>query len=110
MNGKSSRQRPSINSMMQKPASTTGSGSQDEPPNRPNNRAERARLTLRLDPDRHLKIRIAAAHMNLKLQDIMIQALDRYLAEVKSANPDTPCNCWAESIPVSMTAKDHWGV
>ena len=43
----------------------------------------------------HLKIRLAAAHMNLSLQDIMTDALDRDLAEIKPPNLNGVCNCLA---------------
>ncbi len=43
----------------------------------------------------HLKIRLAAAHMNLSLQDIMTDALDQDLAEIKPPNLNGACNCLA---------------
>ena len=40
----------------------------------------RAAFTLRLDPDRHLKLRLAGTVQNRSGQDIVTEALDRYLA------------------------------
>ena len=37
---------------------------------------ERARITLRLDPDRHLKLKLAAAHLRRSSQQILVEALD----------------------------------
>ncbi|NQU69084.1 MAG: hypothetical protein HQ514_00965 [Rhodospirillales bacterium] len=67
-------------------------------------------MTLRLDPGRHLKIKLAAAHLNLNLQEIMIDALDRYLARVIPSNLGVVCNCLAEPIQVSAGAKYSSGV
>jgi hypothetical protein len=38
-----------------------------------------ARLTLRLDERRHLRLKLTAAHLQQSLQAILIEALDRYL-------------------------------
>ena len=50
---------------------------------------DRRRLTLRLDPERHMRLKLAAAHLDLSLQDILIAALDAYLAR------EAPCACLA---------------
>ncbi len=89
MNRNRAAARPDAESKVPKPDS--GAVATDGP----NGPAHRARLTLRLEPDRHLKIRLAAAHMNLSLQDIMTDALDRYLAEIKPPNLNGACNCLA---------------
>lgn len=39
----------------------------------------RAAFTLRLDPDRHLKLRLASAVLNRSAQDIVTEALDGHL-------------------------------
>ena len=48
---------------------------------------DRRRLTLRLDPDRHMRLKLAAAHLDRSLQDILIAALDAHLAR------EAPCPC-----------------
>jgi hypothetical protein len=53
----------------------------------------RTRISLRLDPDRYLRLKLSAAHLHRNLQDVLIAALDGYLdklgTEVKSGN----CAC-----------------
>lgn len=41
----------------------------------------RVRISLRLDPERHLRLRLLAAHGCLSLQEALIAALDAYLGE-----------------------------
>jgi len=50
---------------------------------------DRRRITLRLDAERHMRLKLAAAHLELSLQDILIAALDAYLAR------EAPCACLA---------------
>ncbi len=94
-----------VSSTARNPDSVTGDGARKGSATRNNSQAQRPRLTLRLDPGRHLKIKLAAAHLNLNLQEIMIDALDRYLAEVIPSNLGVACNCLAEPIQVSAGAK-----
>jgi hypothetical protein len=42
----------------------------------------KAAFTLRLDPERHLKLRLAVAHHNRSAQMLVTDALDRFLDEV----------------------------
>lgn len=71
--------------------------------------AQRSRLSLRLDRDRHLKIKLAAAHLNLSLQELMIDALDSYLADVKPSLPDGICNCLDGPVADFVAAKTQSG-
>jgi hypothetical protein len=41
-----------------------------------------ARFSVRLDPDRHLRLKLMAAHSRRSRQDIVVAAIDRYLAEL----------------------------
>ena len=50
---------------------------------------DRRRLTLRLDRERHMRLKFAAAHLGISLQDLMIAALDAHLAR------EAPCICCA---------------
>ncbi|SDG10344.1 hypothetical protein SAMN05216241_105139 [Limimonas halophila] len=45
---------------------------------------KRARLTLRLDPVRHRRLRIAAAHLNCSMQALLTESLDDRLAALES--------------------------
>lgn len=53
---------------------------------------KRAKLSVRLDPDRHLRLKLAAAHLRRSSQTIMIEALDAFLADMAPALA-TDCAC-----------------
>lgn len=50
----------------------------------------RVRISLRLDPQRHLRLRLLAAHSEMSLQEALIAALDAYLGEEAQ---NLPCAC-----------------
>ncbi|WP_147274928.1 hypothetical protein [Ferruginivarius sediminum] len=52
---------------------------------------ERARISLRLDPERHRRLRLAAAHLDCSLQDLLIAALDEHLSGLRLG-----CACFRE--------------
>lgn len=60
---------------------------------RPRKRDPRARISLRLDDERHLKLKLTAAHLHKKLQDIVIAALDGYLEQIGPAVMNGNCAC-----------------
>lgn len=47
----------------------------------------RVRLSVRLDPDRYLRVKMASARTRWSAQDIVIAALDRYLGEAQGGSP-----------------------
>ncbi|MDH3228383.1 MAG: hypothetical protein OEN55_01200 [Alphaproteobacteria bacterium] len=49
----------------------------------------RVRLSVRLDPDRYLRVKMASARTRWSAQDIVIAALDRYLGGSASGNSTT---------------------
>lgn len=52
----------------------------------------RAKLSVRLDQTRHLKLKLAAAHLRRSSQTIMLEALDAYLTQVTpSIGGDCAC-------------------
>lgn len=51
----------------------------DQPRARRPEAADRVKMTVRLDPDRHDRLRILAARRRCTSQDIMIRALDAYV-------------------------------
>ena len=53
----------------------------------------RTRISLRLDADRHLKLKLSAAHLHRSLQDLLINALDAYLEQVGPAVMNGKCAC-----------------
>ncbi len=61
----------------------------------------KAAFTLRLDSERHLKLRLASAHANQSAQQIVSAALDRYLADYAPAlaSGDCPCRDLAQRAP-----------
>lgn len=56
---------------------------------------DRARVTLRLDEARHLRLKLAAAHLQKSLQEILTVALDRYLEQVAPEILRNNCVCLA---------------
>ncbi len=53
----------------------------------------RVRVSLRLDPERHLKMKLAAAHARQSLQDFLISALDRHLDQIAESVAAGKCGC-----------------
>lgn len=53
----------------------------------------RVRISLRLDDERHLKLKLTAAHLHKKLQDVVIAALDGYLDQIGPAVMNGSCAC-----------------
>ena len=58
-------------------------------------RAPVAKLTLRLDRERHLKLKLAAAHLRRSAQEILTNALDQYLDDVIPTCVESGCQCLA---------------
>lgn len=61
----------------------------------PSEGEQRARITLRLDRERHLRLRLTAAHLRSNLQTILIDALDRYLDQIGPEVLSNNCVCLA---------------
>jgi hypothetical protein len=53
------------------------------------------KLSLRLDPERHTRLRVAAAHLRRSGQEIMLAALDAYLADKAHEIRGGSCACLA---------------
>lgn len=53
----------------------------------------RVRISLRLDPARHRRLRLAAVHLDRPLQDLLVAAIDQYLDQL-----DLSCACVKQSI------------
>ena len=53
----------------------------------------RARVSVRLDRERHLKLKLTAAHLQSSLQDIFTDALDRYLEQIGPEVLRNDCAC-----------------
>jgi hypothetical protein len=61
----------------------------------------RARVSVRLDRERHLKLRLTAAHLDNSLQDIMTDALDRYLEQISPDVLRNDCACLGVANPAA---------
>ncbi len=59
-----------------------------------------ARLTLRLDERRHLRLKLTAAHLQQSLQAVLSEALDRYLDQVSPEMLSNNCVCLAVREPI----------
>ena len=55
-----------------------------------------ARLSIRLDPDQHRRLRIVAAHTRQSIQAIVMTALDSYIGEAAPDLTKNGCRCLAE--------------
>jgi hypothetical protein len=66
------------------------------PPGQPvTDRFGRARVSLRLDPERHQRLKLAAAHARLSIQDILTGALDAYVSSIAPKFAGADCVCLA---------------
>lgn len=70
----------------EKPVRAQGGGS-------PPRRASTAKVSLRLDPDRHQRLRIAALHQRRSGQQLLLAALDAYLDRSALTVLDGACTC-----------------
>ena len=61
----------------------------------PSSGGERTRVSIRLDRGRHLKLKLTAAHLQSSLQDVITDALDRYLEQVGPEVLRGDCACLA---------------
>lgn len=59
---------------------------------------KRVAMTLRLDNDRHLKLRVLSAHSNLSSQEILTAALDDYLARYSAEPGLRHCECLHQGV------------
>jgi hypothetical protein len=57
----------------------------------------RVRLSLRLDPHRHLRLKLLAAHSHRSIQETLIDALDTYLVDQSQSIRDGNCTCLTET-------------
>ncbi len=48
-------------------------------------KSDRVRVTMRIDPERHFRLKLVAAHLNQSTQDVLSVALDSYLDQVAPA-------------------------
>ena len=53
----------------------------------------RVRVSLRLDPHRHLRLKLLSAHGRMSLQDTLIAALDAYLGDEGRSLNSGNCGC-----------------
>lgn len=54
---------------------------------------ERTRVSVRLDRERHFKLKLTAAHLESSLQDVITDALDRYLEQLGPEVLRNDCAC-----------------
>lgn len=66
----------------------------------------RVKLSLRLDAERHLRIKLAAAHLRRSAQNILTEALDHYLDDICPSLSGGECRCLADGTePSEPTAE-----
>ena len=59
---------------------------------------ERIKLSLRLSADQHLRLKLAAAHLRLSSQALLMTALDEYLANAAGGIREGQCDCLRSGI------------
>ena len=57
----------------------------------------RVRLSLRLDPHRHVRLKLLAAHSHRSIQETLIDALDAHLVDQGRSIRDGSCTCLTET-------------
>jgi hypothetical protein len=80
---------------------TTARREPDPIRHRPRPAEGRARLPLRLDEERHRRLRLATAHLRKSGQALLLAALDHYLDHVVPALIPGRCPCLAGDAPVA---------
>ncbi|NBC31328.1 MAG: hypothetical protein GVY13_01500 [Alphaproteobacteria bacterium] len=68
----------------------------DEPCRGRNDLRRAAKLTLRLEGDQHLQVKLLASHLNCSIQTIIREALQRHLDEMVPTYLHGKCSCLAE--------------
>jgi hypothetical protein len=53
----------------------------------------RARISLRLDSERYLRLKLSAAHLRVSLQELIVKALDGHLEQIGPAVMNGKCVC-----------------
>ena len=62
----------------------------------PGSGAYTAKFTLRLDRERHLRLKLLAAHLHLSAQEMLVEALDAYLDRAVPQAVRNNCSCLAQ--------------
>jgi len=73
--------------------STKGTGRKSQKSGANGGDGERIRLSLRLDPERHLRLKLASVHSRKSAQQILTDALDLYLTQLASTVSGGQCAC-----------------
>lgn len=69
----------------------------DGQPDLVRDRFGRVRVSLRLDPHRHLRLKLLAAHSRTSMQETLIAALDAFLEGEGIGVKDGSCSCLTEA-------------
>lgn len=65
--------------------------------------AGQTRVSLRVNSARHLRLRVAAAHLGVTANGLMVAAIDHYLDAVLPTQMESHCACLAQGRPASET-------
>jgi hypothetical protein len=72
------------------PVGRASTSASEMPPSKP---GKSAKVSLRLDDERHRKLRLVSVHQHLSGQQILLAALDAYLAKCAGTLMDGNCVC-----------------
>ena len=67
---------------------------------------ERIKLSIRFDQSRHLKIKLAAAHLRLSVQDLLTTAVDSYLERIAPEVLGGSCACLSQTAGTQPEAAE----
>jgi hypothetical protein len=87
-------------------ASKSGGGASKVSPPRGHNGHGRRKLSLRLDPDRYLRLKLVSAHTQRSAQQILTDLLDRYLEEAGDAVRGGCCQCLGDAAGAESPSID----
>jgi hypothetical protein len=81
-------------------------GASKSAPQRGHNGHSRRKLSLRLDPDRYLRLKLVSAHTQRSAQQILTDLLDRYLDEASDAVRGGCCQCLGDAADAEAPSID----
>lgn len=65
----------------------------------PSSKARRVAMTVRMDEDQHLKLKVYCAHHHKSAQKIIMDAIGNYMARHESDDEMAGCNCFLKDCP-----------
>lgn len=71
----------------------------EQNPAAPSKKSRRIAMTVRMDEDQHLKLKVYCAHHHKSAQKIIMEAIGNYMARHESDDEMAGCNCFLQDCP-----------